>query len=209
MQLLNSRTMLFLLPPAFALPGPSPFPLPSIPKDLGSTGANWPACQTNLSCDFLTIEGAPLQDRLDYIRAMQSQFFGPQLNCPTQWRNIEGVIQFFLDKGLGATGTWVSYTDAGIIEAVQRGGAIALGMSSDDGGNPGAQPWADFMRAMKAGTLGDRPVSFRSVLRGRIWFGRRLTSSIWSARCRRMIMPGPWLSRPAPTTGGRGDRMWG
>jgi hypothetical protein len=160
MQLLNSLTMLFLLPSAFALPGPNPFPLPSIPNDLGSITANWPACQTDLSCDFPTIEGAPLQERLDYIRAMQSQFFGPQLNCPTQWRNIEGVIQFFIDKGLGATGTWVSYTDAGIIEAVQRGGAIALGMSSDDGGNPGAEPWADFMRAMKAGTLGDRPVSF-------------------------------------------------
>jgi hypothetical protein len=143
---------------------------------------------------------------------MQSQFFGPQLNCPTQWRNIEGVIQFFIDKGLGATGTWVSYTDAGIIEAVQRGGAIALGMSSDDGGNPGAEPWADFMRAMKAGTLGDRPVScFARVLRGRVLvLGERLTSSIWFLHdVRRMIMPGLWLSRPAPNTGARGGRMSG
>jgi hypothetical protein len=90
---------------------------------------------------------------------MQSQFFADELKCPTQWRAIEGVIEFFQSKDLGVPGSWVSYTDAGIIEAVQRGGAIALGLSAETGGNPGSQLWANFMTGMKNGQLGDRSVS--------------------------------------------------
>ena len=91
---------------------------------------------------------------------MQSEYFGPDLKCPTQWRAIEGVIEFFQSKNLGAPGTWVSYTDAGIIEAIQRGGAIALAMSTDTGGNPGSELWANFMTKMNAGELNNRDVSW-------------------------------------------------
>ncbi|KAI9890593.1 MAG: hypothetical protein M1814_003791 [Vezdaea aestivalis] len=69
---------------------------------------------------------------------------------------IEGVIIFFMNKGLGAPGTWVSYVDAAIVEGIQRGGAIALGFSDAQGGNPGSVKWADFMRRMKNNQLGER-----------------------------------------------------
>jgi hypothetical protein len=99
-----------------------------------------------------------MQERLDYVRYMQSEYFGP-LNSDDQFRAIEGVISFFIEKHLGAPGSWVSYVDAAIVEAIQRGGAIALGKSTDDGGNPGSVPWADFLTQMKAGSLSDRDVS--------------------------------------------------
>lgn len=96
---------------------------------------------------------------------MQANFFADELKCPTQWHAIEGVIEFFQSKNLGAPGSWVSYTDAGIIEAVQNGGAIALGVSGNTGGNPGSQLWATFMTKMKNGQLNDRAVSYLICLR--------------------------------------------
>jgi hypothetical protein len=119
----------------------------------------WPDCQYSLSCTFETIQELSLATRLTYLQWMQSSLFGPELNCGNQWRAIEGVIEFFQSKGLGAPGTWVSYTDAGIIEAIQRGGAIALGISTDTGLNPGSQLWADFMTKMHGGQLTNRDVS--------------------------------------------------
>lgn len=135
------------------------FAMPPPPDLSGPAPTTWPDCQQSLSCTFAAIQSSSLAARLTYIQNMQSDFFADELKCPTQWRAIEGVIEFFQSKDQGAPGTWVSYTDAGIIEAVQRGGAIALGLSNEDGGNPGSQLWADFMTNMKNGKLDDRSVS--------------------------------------------------
>ena len=136
-------------------------PYPRTPSDLVERAPveTWPGCKETLSCSFAAIERTTLSTRLSYLRDMQSRWFGPSFNCGTQWRAIEGVITFFINKGLGAPGTWVSYTDAGIIEGIQRGGAIALGWSAETGGNPGSVLWANFMRDVKAGRLNDRNVS--------------------------------------------------
>lgn len=125
----------------------------------GQPPTAWPDCQYTLSCTFETIQSLSLADRLTYVQWMQSNYFGPDLNCGTQWRAIEGVIEFFQSKGLGVSGTWVSYTDTGIVEAIQRGGAIALGFSTDTGNNTGSLLWADFMTKMKGGQLNNRDVS--------------------------------------------------
>ena len=135
----------------------SPMPPPPDPGSPPST--TWPNCQDTLTCTFAVIEKTTLAQRLTYLHNMEQNFFGPSFDCPDQWRAIEGVIEFFQGKNLGAPGTWVSYTDAGIIEAIQRGGAIALGLSSDTGGNPGSQLWANYMKDKKAGKLNDRSVS--------------------------------------------------
>jgi len=39
------------------------------------------------------------------------------------------------------------------IEAIQRGGAIALGLNTTTGGNPGTDLWAAFMRDMQSGEI--------------------------------------------------------
>lgn len=145
--------------PALVLSTPM---LPPPDKSLPAP-TTWPDCQQTLSCTYDAIQGISLAARLTYIQNMQKNFFAAELKCPTQWRAIEGVIEFFQSKNLGAPGTWVSYTDAGIIEAVQRGGAIALGISGETGGNPGSQLWADFMTKMSKEQLKDRAVSCYTV----------------------------------------------
>ena len=122
-------------------------------------GPSWPSCQQTLSCTFDLIQKSSISDRLAYVRYMESHFFSGQLKSGTQFRAIEGVITFFQSKGLGGAGTWVSYVDSGIVEAIQRGGAIALGMSSATGNNPGTEKWADFLHEMQTGSLGSRDVS--------------------------------------------------
>ena len=156
MKSLSLLTFLYGL--VFSSPHPRPLAevIARVPVD------TWPSCQSTLSCSFTAIEKTSLATRLTYLRDMQKDWFGPNFNCGEQWRAVEGVILFFQGKGLGAPGTWVSYTDAGIIEAIQRGGAIALGLSTATGGNPGSQLWADFMLDMKAGRLNDRTVGLVS-----------------------------------------------
>ena len=126
----------------------------SIPPDSGPTV---PACWTDLKCSFHQIEDMSLSTRLLYVQYMETRFI--PLNAGNQFRAIEGVIKFFISKGLGGSGTWVSYVDAGIVEAIQRGGAIALGIGKSKGGNPGSAPWADFLTKMKRKELKDRNVS--------------------------------------------------
>lgn len=126
----------------------------SIPPDSGPTV---PACWAALKCSFHQIEDMSLSTRLSYVQYMEARFV--PLHAGNQFRAIEGVIEFFISKGLGGPGTWVSYVDAGIVEAIQRGGAIALGIGKSTGGNPGTALWADFLTKMKNKELKDRNVS--------------------------------------------------
>ncbi|KIW81737.1 hypothetical protein Z517_04763 [Fonsecaea pedrosoi CBS 271.37] len=117
--------------------------------------AGWPACQQTLSCTFDQIQSSTMQERLAFVQYMESQWFGP-LNSANQFRAIEGVITFFIGKNLGAPNSWISYVDTGIVEAIQRGGAMALGLSTDTGGNPGTTLWRDFFIGMRDGTYTTR-----------------------------------------------------
>jgi hypothetical protein len=85
-----------------------------------------------------------MAERLEFVRGMQSGH-GADLGVPDRWRNIEGVITFFRDKGLGTPGTWASYVDAGIVEGIERGLALAKGLPGGDFGNPGSAKWATYI----------------------------------------------------------------
>lgn len=132
-----------------------------IPDDGGSIV---PVCWAQLQCSFHQIENMSLSARLSYVRYMENRFV--PLHADNQFRAIEGVIEFFISEGMGGPGTWISYVDAGIVEAIQRGGAIALGIGTSTGGNPGSELWADFLTKMKNKEFKDRNVSL----------GRGLTS---------------------------------
>lgn len=119
-------------------------------------GPSVPACWTSLSCSFHVIEDMSLPTRLSYVQYMETRFIS--LNAGNQFRAIEGVIEFFISVDVGGQGTWVSYVDAGIVEAIQRGGAIALGIGTATGGNPGTSLWAEFLTKMKNNELGNRNV---------------------------------------------------
>lgn len=118
-------------------------------------------CATELDCTAADIDLMTMDQRLDFLRALQS---GPaaELGASDRWRNIEGVIAFFRDRGLGAPGTWVSHVDAAILEGVERGIAIALGRSTDGFGNPGSARWAAYLTALSRGELTDRDAHDRA-----------------------------------------------
>jgi len=103
-------------------------------------------CAVALDCTAEDINLMSMAERLTFVRAMQSGV-GAGLGVGDRWRNIEGVITFFRDKGLGAPGSWVSYVDAGIVEGIERGLAIAVDPSADDFGNPGSRLWAAYITA--------------------------------------------------------------
>lgn len=114
-----------------------------------------PDCKSTLDCTVDEIDAMSMAERLEFVRDIQS---GPAatLGASDRWRNIEGVITFFRDRGLGAPGTWVSYVDAGIVEGIQRGTAMALGWSADTGGNPGSAKWASYLTRLSTGQLATR-----------------------------------------------------
>ena len=152
-----------------------------------------PSCWTNLKCSFHEIEAMSLPTRLSYVRYLETRF--TPLHAANQFRAIEGVIEFFISKGLGGQGTWVSYVDAGIVEAIQRGGAIALGIGTSKGGNPGSALWADFLTKEKNHQLNDRNVKAPNPSTSLIAFqSNRIINP------RTTITTGPWPNKPPPAT---------
>jgi hypothetical protein len=113
-------------------------------------------CASTLDCTAADLDALPLPERLVFIRAVQDRVAAEYVPGFRHWRNIEGIIRFFVENGFGAPGSWVSHVDAGILEGIERGTAIALGVSDDDGGNPGSRLWADYLRRLQRGELTDR-----------------------------------------------------
>jgi hypothetical protein len=118
-------------------------------------------CAEALDCTAADINLMTMAQRLEFVRAMQS---GPAaaLGATDRWRNIEGVITFFHDHRLGPSGSWVSYVDAGIVEGIERGIAIALGRSSDTFGNPGSARWASYLTRLSTGQFATRTAHDRA-----------------------------------------------
>ncbi|MCE6997129.1 hypothetical protein LZG04_20320 [Saccharothrix sp. S26] len=118
-------------------------------------------CAAALDCTAAEIDRMTMAQRLEFLRLVQS---GPAagLGAADRWRNIEGVIEFFRDHGLGTPGTWISHVDAAILEGVERGVALALGRSTDGFGNPGSARWADYLTRLHRGELAVRNVHDRA-----------------------------------------------
>ncbi|MFI9382244.1 hypothetical protein [Kutzneria sp. NPDC052558] len=97
-------------------------------------------------------------DRLDFLRDVQADWVVRLGVDPARWRNIEGVLEFFRDGELARPGSWMSIVDASILEGLERGTAIALGLSEDTYGNPGSAEWASYLRRLGDGELDRRSV---------------------------------------------------
>ncbi|MDQ0376907.1 hypothetical protein [Amycolatopsis thermophila] len=132
--------------------------LTAAPATAGAT-----TCTTTLTCTAADIDGMTIAQRLTFVRELAA---GPAADVvpgyAPRWRNIEGVLEFFADRGLGASGTWVSFVDAGILEGVERGIALARGDSTDTYGNPGAPLWASYLTRLRDGKLSGRSVHDRA-----------------------------------------------
>lgn len=119
-------------------------------------------CLTGLDCDAEEIDAMTMADRLAFVRGLQARHASLLVAGFNKWRNIEGVLEFFRDRQIGAQGTWMSYVDAGILEAIERGTAIARGLSTDDFGNPGAKLWASYLDRLRHGELVERSAHDRA-----------------------------------------------
>jgi hypothetical protein len=128
----------------------------------GADSRRTPAdCAAALDCTIDDIDRLTMAERLDFVRGMQAGP-GAELGAADRWRNIEGVITFFRDHQLGASGTWVSYVDAGIVEGIERGIALALGRDGGDFGNPGSAKWATYVTGVAEGTWTTRAAHDRA-----------------------------------------------
>lgn len=120
-------------------------------------------CTATLECTAEDINLMSMPERLDFVREMSA---GPAAELlpgyAPRWRNIEGIIGFFRDHNMGAPGSWVSYVDAGIVEGIERGLAIALGRGTDTFGNPGSAKWADYLLKLRDGKLTGRAAHDRA-----------------------------------------------
>jgi hypothetical protein len=107
-------------------------------------------CASSLTCTYADFNLMSMSDRLLFVQTLESQQ-GPAFGATMQWRNIEAIISFFHDNNLGAPGSWVSYTDASILEGLGRGFAISLGLPAVTCENPCAALWASFIQGVKSG----------------------------------------------------------
>ncbi|ROS39700.1 hypothetical protein [Amycolatopsis thermoflava] len=125
--------------------------------------ASTTTCADTLTCTTEDINRMTIAQRLQFVRALSA---GPAAEVvpghAARWRNIEGVLEFFADRGLGAPGSWVSYVDAGILEGIERGIALARGDSTDTFGNPGATLWASYLTRLRDGRLTARSAHDRA-----------------------------------------------
>lgn len=142
------------------LPGPSGTKITATPARTGATpvkAATRPVvrrspawCASRLNCGIAEIDLMTISERIELMEAMM-RGPGAQFGAQSRWRNIQGVMMFFRDHGWGAPDTWTSYVDAGIVEGVERGLALALGRKGGDFGNPGAVLWQRYVTALRAG----------------------------------------------------------
>ncbi|MBQ6644368.1 MAG: hypothetical protein IJH84_25510 [Saccharopolyspora sp.] len=114
------------------------------------------ACASTLDCSAAELDALPMAERLVFVRAVQDRVAAEYIPGFRHWRNIEGIVRFFAENSFGAPGSWVSHVDAGILEGIERGTAIALGVSADGFGNPGSPLWAEYLRRLHDGELTDR-----------------------------------------------------
>lgn len=104
------------------------------------------------------LDHLPVADRLSFLRDIESDYVERLGIDPARWRNIEGVLEFFRDNDLARPGSWMSIVDASILEGLERGTAIALGLTEDTFDNPGSTEWASYLRRLGAGELDRRSV---------------------------------------------------
>lgn len=85
-------------------------------------------CAQHLDCGLDDIDAWSMPDRLRFVRGLQDGPVAAWLGHGfSDWHGIEGIIEFFRDNHRGLPGSWVSWTDAGILNGLERGTALALG----------------------------------------------------------------------------------
>ncbi|KAI5293108.1 hypothetical protein KEM52_005827 [Ascosphaera acerosa] len=114
-------------------------------------------CWARLDCSFLDIEAMPGPEKLAFAQYLAIERL-TQLDCADQLGAVQGMHRFLIGKRLDQPKTYLSFLASALLEAVQRGAAIALGVSRATGGNPASQKWAKFFIQYQRGQLDDRNI---------------------------------------------------
>jgi hypothetical protein len=98
-----------------------------------------------LDCTAKDINKATIKQRLGWFQGLINA-----TGVPEWFTNIVGILQAFIDDGLGETDSWMSWVDAGILESVQNGWALyEAGASPDTDSDDPAMDWLEFFIAAK------------------------------------------------------------
>ncbi|HZD16293.1 MAG TPA: hypothetical protein VE196_14460 [Pseudonocardiaceae bacterium] len=106
------------------------------------------SCAATLACTIDDFNGMSIGERRAFAAEFQ-RLYGMQFYSSGKWNNVDGVLQFFRDDGLGKPGSWVSWVDSSILDGFERGAALALHRPGGDQGNPGADRWYLYFSTME------------------------------------------------------------
>jgi len=102
-----------------------------------------------LDCTLENFDSMSIADRLLWI-----QYFMDLPEVGLWFKNIEGIIQGFVENGLAESGSWLSIVDAAILQGIQDGYAISI-MGTERGVvgntasvNPGRASWKAFFNEL-------------------------------------------------------------
>ncbi|KAK0615687.1 hypothetical protein B0T17DRAFT_510269 [Bombardia bombarda] len=155
---------------------------------------DWPSCQAALACAFNSLSKVTLQDQLVYLVALQVKYLGSALKVQDQFKSVEGIIQYFIDKGLSQPGQANQYIVCSLIEGIQRGGSIALGQTTDTFGNPSSALFGQYISGISKGLYKERAThdkAFSVALQSAINFGQ---SKAVSAKLTISVNLSRWLN---------------
>ncbi|WP_344547316.1 hypothetical protein [Actinomadura fulvescens] len=94
-----------------------------------------------------------MDDRLRFLRAVRSGL-ASRLGASDRWTTLEGLLRFFRVHDMGRPDSWISWVNAGVLEAVALGIAIAQDPAIADGrANAGSHAWADYLTRLSRGEL--------------------------------------------------------
>jgi hypothetical protein len=93
-----------------------------------------------LDCTAKDINKATIKQRLGWFKGLiattgRAEWFG----------NIVGILQAFIDEGIGDTNSWVSWVDAGILVSIQNGWSLFKYDQTSE--NAADMAWRDFFAA--------------------------------------------------------------
>jgi RHS repeat-associated protein len=90
-------------------------------------------------CTADDINAATMKQRLAWFKGFLA------VTGRSEWfNNIIGILQAFIDEGLGDTNSWVSWVDAGILESIQNGWALFRKIKLASTPTAADMAWKDF-----------------------------------------------------------------
>ena len=109
-------------------------------------------CAETHSCSIDALNERSPEEKLALLQGLAEEY--PRLNIDPAWfNNIEGFISYSADQGLLYEDSWSSFVDAGILQSILDGAALAAGrdLPSNRENNAGAIAWRDYFRAQASG----------------------------------------------------------